>query len=61
MIVDHYTCFAQAYATTTESAKCVAEKIFDDYALKWGFPKGIHYDMGGECEKPVVGTATEDL
>lgn len=53
VIVDHYTHFAQAYATTTKSAKCVADKIFNDYALKWGFPKRIHHDMGGEWENQL--------
>lgn len=53
-IVDHYTCFAQAYATTTKSAKCVADKIFNDYALKFGFPQRIHHDMGAESENQLV-------
>ena len=53
VIVDHYTRFAQAYATTMESAKCVADKIFNDYALKWGFPQRIHHDMGGEWDNQL--------
>lgn len=53
VIVDHYTRFAQAYATTTKSAKCVADKVFNDYALKWGFPQRLHHDMGGEWENQL--------
>jgi transposase InsO family protein len=53
VIVDHYTRFAQAYATTTKSAKCVADKIFNDYTLKWGFPQRIHHDMGGEWDNQL--------
>ena len=54
VIVDHYTRFAQAYATTTKSAKCVADKIFNDYALKFGFAQRIHHDMGGEFENQLM-------
>ncbi len=48
VIVDHYTRFAQAYATTSKSAKTVADRLFNDFALKFGFPSRIHHDQGGE-------------
>uniref|UniRef100_A0A3B3Q8H6 Gypsy retrotransposon integrase-like protein 1 n=1 Tax=Paramormyrops kingsleyae TaxID=1676925 RepID=A0A3B3Q8H6_9TELE len=54
IIVDHFTRFAQAYATTSKSAKTVVDKLFNDYALKFGFPQRIHHDQGGEFDNQLV-------
>lgn len=39
VIIDHYTWFSQAYATTNKSAK-----LFNDFCLKFGFPEKRLYD-----------------
>ena len=50
VIMDHFTRYGQVYATRDKSAKTVAQKLYNDFILRFGFPLRIHRDQGGEFE-----------
>ena len=50
IIIDQFTRYGQVHATTNKSAKTDAEKLFNDFELKFGTTNRILHDQGKEFE-----------
>lgn len=59
VVINHFTRFAQANAAKNKSAKTVADKLFNSFALEFGFPSKLQYDMGGEFENRLMARLKE--
>ena len=52
--MDHFTRYAQAYATKTKAAQTVADKLYNDFILRFGYPMRFHPDKEAEFENQLL-------
>ena len=53
VIVDHFTRYAQAYATSTKRASAAAKVLYNDFFLRFGFPSRVLTDQGREFQNSM--------
>ena len=54
VVTDHFTKYAQAYPTKSQSAIATAKTLYEQFFVHYGFPAKLHSDQGRYFESQVI-------
>ena len=54
VITDHFTRYAQAIVTSSQTAKCTAQNLWDKFIVHYGLPEKILTDQGHNFESDLL-------
>uniref|UniRef100_A0AAQ4QA44 Gypsy retrotransposon integrase-like protein 1 n=1 Tax=Gasterosteus aculeatus aculeatus TaxID=481459 RepID=A0AAQ4QA44_GASAC len=54
VVTDHFTKLAQAYLCPNQSAKAVAQQLWNNFFCVYGFPERVHSDQGANFESSLI-------
>ena len=54
VVTDHFTRYAQAYVTRTQTTQITAKNLWDKFIVHYGLPKMILSDQGQDFESQLV-------
>jgi transposase InsO family protein len=54
IVTDHFTGYAQAFVTTSQTAVIVAKVLWEKYFVHYGFPTSIISDQGANFESSLI-------
>ena len=59
VVVDHFTRYAEVYPTRNKTARTAASKLYDNFVIRYGYPRRLHSDRGGEFVNKIFENLNE--
>ena len=53
VVTDHFTCYAQAFITTSQTGIVVAQTLYKEYFIHYGWPDKLHSDQASNFKSKV--------
>ena len=54
VITDHFTRYAPAFVTTSQTAHTVTVTLYEKYLVHYGWPEKLHSDQAGNFESNLI-------